>query len=122
MPFGLANSSSVYSRFVTLALSHLGSQDLNIYLDDVLLISDNSEEHLAHLDQVLEAHAQAGILVKSSKTFLFLSKVQYLGHELSIEGISSCLGTGQLSEIFIILLYFYTGLFQADSCHECSEE
>ncbi len=36
MPFGLANSPSVYSRFVALALSHLGTTDLNVYLDDVL--------------------------------------------------------------------------------------
>jgi len=119
MPFGLANAPSVYSRFVALALSHLGSQDINIYLDDVLLFSDNSEEHLARLDKVLEAHAQAGILVKPSKTFLFQSKVQYLGHELSIEDISMIdeyiqkivdwpmpttrKGTGQLSGILIIL-------------------
>jgi hypothetical protein len=88
MPFGLANAPSVYSRFVALALSHLGTTDLNVYLDDVLLYSDDLFVHAARLGEVLDAHAQAGILIKPSKTFLFQRNVHYLGHDLSATGIA----------------------------------
>ena len=83
MPFGLANAPSVYSRFVALALSHLGTTDLNVYLDNILLFSDDLFIHTARLDKVLEAHTLAGILIKPSKTFLFQKHVHYLGHYLS---------------------------------------
>ena len=40
------------------------------------------------LDEVLETHERAGILIKPSKTFLFQKHVHYLGHDLSAAGIS----------------------------------
>ena len=71
MPFVLENAPSVYSRFVALALSHLGTTDLNVYLDDVLLFSDNLFVHGARLDEVLEAHEHVGILIKQARLFCF---------------------------------------------------
>ena len=47
---------------MALALSHLGTTELNVYLDDVLLFSDDLFVHVDRLDQVLEAHGRAGIL------------------------------------------------------------
>ena len=67
---------------------NLGTTDLNIYLDDILLFSNDLFVHAARLDQVLEAHGCAGILIKPSKTFLFQKHVHYLGHDLSASGIS----------------------------------
>ena len=71
MPFGLANAPSVNSRYMALALSHLGTTDLNVYLKDVLLFSDNLFVHAARLDEVLEAHERAGILIKQARLFCF---------------------------------------------------
>ncbi len=88
MPFGLSNALSVFSRFVALALSHLGTRDLNVYLDDVVLFSDDLFDHATRLDQVLEAYGRAGILIKPSKIFLFQKHVHYLGNNLSAAGIS----------------------------------
>ena len=45
MPFVLTNAPSIYSRFVALALSHQGTTDLNVYLDDVLLFSNDLFVH-----------------------------------------------------------------------------
>ena len=73
---------------MALALSHLGTTNLNVYLDDMLLFSDNLFVHAARLDEVLEAHERAGILIKPSKTFTFQKHVHYLGHDLSAAGIS----------------------------------
>ena len=88
MPFGLCTAPAVYSRFIAIVLSPLGTKGLSIYLDDVLVFSDKPEEHLQRLVQVLEAHLEAGIKVKPAKTRLFQSSVQYLGHVLSEKGIA----------------------------------
>ena len=88
VPFGLQTAPAVYSRFIAAALNKLGTAGLNVYLDDVLLFSNKLWEHVEHLEKVLEAHAEAGIKLKPSKTSLFQSSVNYLGHLLSEDGIS----------------------------------
>ena len=88
MPFGISTAPAVYSRFIAAALNRLGTRGINVYLDDVLLYSMTLTEHLERMREVFEAHRTAGVKLKPSKTFLFQSKVAYLGHMLSSDGIS----------------------------------
>ena len=88
MPFGLSTAPAVYSRFIAIVLSPLGTRGLSVYLDDVLVYSNKPEEHLDRLVQVLEAHQAAGIKIKPAKTRLFQESTQYLGHVLSKDGIA----------------------------------
>ena len=88
LPFGLKQAPSIYSRFVAFAMQKIHRPDLANYLDDTLLGSLDGEEHLARLREVFQAHREAGLLLKPSKTFLFQTEVKFLGHILSEKGIS----------------------------------
>ena len=88
VPFGLMTAPACYSRFIAAALNKLGTRGINVYLDDVLLFSNKLMEHVDRLEEVLAAHEEAGIKLKPSKTSLFQSEVQYLGHLLSAKGIA----------------------------------
>ena len=87
MPFGAKNSGACYARFIGRCLEELGSPYLIAYLDDLLIFTKRLPAHLQTLRQVLQMHRDAGIKIKASKTKLFQSKITYLGHRVSKEGI-----------------------------------
>ena len=57
------------------------------YLDDILLHTSDAYTHINLLNLVFQAHRAAGIMLNASKTFLFRTKVEYLGHLISQDGI-----------------------------------
>ena len=87
MPFGLSNAGSVYSRMLDMALAHLPAEYWLSYLDDILVYSMDSWEHLEHLRKIVHAHTKAGIKIQPSKTKIFQSEVEYLGHKVSKQGV-----------------------------------
>ena len=65
----------------------LGVEGLLAYLDDLLLHTQDLDSHFKLLRLVLQAHRESGIKLNPEKTCLFRSKVEYLGYEVSKEGI-----------------------------------
>ena len=53
MPFGLRNAPATFQRAIDIELSGLRWQTCLIYLDDVIVFSKDTKEHVAHVDQVL---------------------------------------------------------------------
>ena len=88
MPFGLKTAVSVYSRFVAMAMAGVAPDKIGIYLDDMLIFTDDPYEHLKVLEEVFQKHREVGLKLKPSKTFLFQQEVEYLGHQLSAKGIA----------------------------------
>lgn len=87
MPFGLHNAPSTYCRLVQKALGHLPAEVCLPYLDDILIHSNNFQNHIDHLRKVLLAHRKAGLHIKPEKCQLFQSEVKYLGHLVTENGI-----------------------------------
>ena len=87
LPFGISTAPAIYSRFIAAALNSLGTKNVQCYLDDVLVFNDNLHDHIEQLRKVFEAHRKANIKLNPSKTKLFKERVEYLGHQLSKEGI-----------------------------------
>ena len=83
MPFGLSNPGSVYSRMLDLALAHLPVEYWLSYLDDILVYSMDTRDHLNHLKSIMEAHTEAGIKIQPKKTKIFQTETEYLGHKVS---------------------------------------
>ena len=83
MPFGLSNPGSVYSRMLDLALAHLPVEYWLSYLDDILVYSMDTWDHLKHLKSIMEAHTEAGIKIQPKKTKIFQTETEYLGHKVS---------------------------------------
>ena len=89
LPFGLANAPACYSRLVQTALDRLNEhpQFALGYIDDIIIFSSTPEEHLYHLRQVLELHANVGMKINLGKCKIFAEEVEYLGHVVSRKGI-----------------------------------
>ena len=58
------------------------------YLDDIIIFSKNEVEHLGNLEEVFCQLRQAGLKMKRSKYDFFKSEIHYLGHLISVDGIS----------------------------------
>ena len=72
--------------------SCLGELHLNwciIYLDNIIVFGRTSEEHLHRLKAVISKLRSAGLKLKPTKCDLFKQQINYLGHVVSKEGIST---------------------------------
>jgi len=59
-----------------------------VYLDDVLILSKNFEQHLTHLEMVFHKFRQANLRMNGMKCNFAVEQVKYLGHILSAEGMA----------------------------------
>ena len=68
MLFGLCNAPSAFQRLMNRVLCGLNPEEgpmfVAVYLDDVLIFSRTMEEHLVHVQLVLDRIIQAGIKLK----------------------------------------------------------
>lgn len=87
MPFGLTCAPSVFQRLMDLVLCGLTYEACMVYLDDIIVISNDFDTHIDRLKQVLGRIRQAGLKLKASKCCLFQEKVSFLGHVVSANGL-----------------------------------
>lgn len=62
-------------------------QFVRVYLDDILVISINTQEYLEHLQIVLERLKMADLTINVEKSKFFKTKIKYLGFMLSEKGL-----------------------------------
>ena len=89
MPFGATNAPATFQRLMHDCLGDLNMNWCIVYLDDIIIFSDTKEEHLKRLEAVFQKLAAAGLKLKSSKCHFFKEEINYLGHVVSGEGIST---------------------------------
>ena len=53
MPFGLTNAPAAFQRFMNDIFSDLLDVTVVVYLDDILIFSDDPSEHFVHIREVL---------------------------------------------------------------------
>ena len=87
MPFGLTNAPATFQRLMENCLGELHLSWCIIYLDDIIVFSDNPADHLQRLQGVFAKLDKAGLKLKPSKCEIFKSKITYLGHVVSSQGI-----------------------------------
>ena len=54
MPFGLTNAPAAFQRFVNSVFADMLDVCVVVYLDDILIYSDNMEDHKKHVQEVLQ--------------------------------------------------------------------
>ncbi|XP_047176536.1 uncharacterized mitochondrial protein AtMg00860-like [Vigna umbellata] len=59
-----------------------------VFIEDILIYSKTREEHVNHLQAVLEVLREKKLYVKLSKYEFWMKKVQFLGHVISADRIS----------------------------------
>lgn len=87
MPFGLCNAPATFQRLMEAILGDLAFDVLLVYLDDILLFSEDFDSHLKKLDLVLQRLREHGLKLKPRKCFLFKEEVKFLGHIVSAKGV-----------------------------------
>ena len=87
MPFGLCNAPATFERLMEIAMNGLQWNTCLIYLDDLIVFSNDAGTHASRIRAVLERVRAAGLKLKPRKCSLFQSQVTFLGHVISSEGV-----------------------------------
>jgi hypothetical protein len=79
MPFGLTNAPTSLQHFINDVLSPYLDIFVTAYLDDILIYSNNLDDHRKYVLTVLEALSEAGLHLKPKRCEFHQQEVKYLG-------------------------------------------
>jgi len=88
MPFGLTNAPTAFQRFMNDIFSDLLDVCVVIYLDDILIYSNNMSKYHWHVKKVLKRLCKTGLYAKAEKCKFHSESVEYLGYILSPSGLT----------------------------------
>ena len=88
MPFSLSNAGVSLCHLMEMCLGDQQYLTLLFYLNDICVFSSSINEMLNRVEMVLKHLQDFNLKIKPKKSFFFQSKVLFLGHTLSKEGIS----------------------------------
>jgi len=88
MPFRLTNALASFQRFMNDLFSDLLDVCIVVYLDDILIYSNDITQHREHVKEVLKKLQKAGLYVKAEKCEFHSDSVEYLGYVLSPFGLT----------------------------------
>jgi hypothetical protein len=88
MPFGLTNTPATFQHFMNDIFSNLLDVAVIVYLDDILIYSNNIEDHRKHVKEVLQRLRKHGLYGSAEKSSFHQDTVEYLGFILSPNGLT----------------------------------
>lgn len=86
-PMGLRNSPLTAQRLVNSLFQGLIGKGLFVYIDDLILVSQDLDSHFQKLSLVLKKFAESGLKLNLPKCKFFKSSIQFLGHVVDKDGI-----------------------------------
>ncbi|XP_048338343.1 uncharacterized protein LOC125424948 [Sphaerodactylus townsendi] len=87
MPFGLSGAPGAFMSLINEVLQDFLYKGVVVYLDDVLIYSQNLEEHEQLVRSVLQRLLDHSLYAKLSKCCFHQSSIDYLGYRISPEGL-----------------------------------
>ena len=91
MPFGFCNSPSIFMRYINKIFRSLLSQNkISIFLDDILIATESIEDNIDILQEVLALVKLNKLKLRLDKCCFLMTTINYLGYQVSAEGISPC--------------------------------
>ena len=88
MPFGLTNTSMAFQRFMNNIFSDILNVCVVIYLDDILIYSNNMSKHHQHVKGVLKHLYKTSLYTKTEKYKFHSELIEYLGYILFSPGLT----------------------------------
>ena len=89
MPFGLCNGPQSMSRLIDKTIPSRLREKVFIYLDDLLVCTNNFEEHLQTLKEVALFLKNAGLTINVVKSKFCQSEIKYLGYIIGQGGLKA---------------------------------
>jgi hypothetical protein len=86
MLFGLMNAPTSFQHFINNVLQPYLDVFITAYLDNILIYTDNLDEHCIHVQKVLPALSDANLYLKPKKYEFHWQEVKYLGFIISMDG------------------------------------
>ena len=87
MPFGIKSATSAFQRIMDKVLT--GTQGVLCYLDDILISAPSREILQSRIDEVKARLKANEVEINKEKSEYFKDKVEWLGYEISYEGIKA---------------------------------
>jgi len=87
MPFGLSNAPSAFQRFMNDIFSDVLDIFVVIYLDDILIYSDNIDDHKKHVKKVLKRLRENQLYTSPTKCVFHQDRIKFLGFVLGVDGL-----------------------------------
>jgi hypothetical protein len=87
LPFGLTNTTTIFMSLMNGVFPEYLDMFVEVFIDDILIYSWMKEEHDELLRLVPQCLRENKLYGKLSKCYFYQSKIHYLGHIISGEGI-----------------------------------
>ena len=87
LPFELINGPAVFQQYMNDLFLDSLNNFLTVYLDDILVYSENELEHQAHVKYVLKKLEEADLQADIKKSEFHVKCTKYLDFIVSTEGI-----------------------------------
>ena len=88
MSFGLVNAPATFEAMMNTILRDFLDHGAAVYLDAILIYSENKEEHIALVKKVLAQLEEYDLAVSSTKSIFHVKEVEFLGYMVAVDGVT----------------------------------
>lgn len=82
-PFGLKSQPAMFQRAIDVVLASVKWRHALVCIDEVIIFTKTSEEHLKHIDEVLRSLKKGGVTPKLKKCHFYSKIIYYVGHVIA---------------------------------------
>src|SRR5438034_11509809 len=85
MSFELTNTSAIFQELINHMLYNHLNEFVIAYLNNILIYSENEEDHKKHIKKILRRFQEKNLYLKSEKCKFHKQQVEYLEHIITTE-------------------------------------
>jgi hypothetical protein len=85
LPFGLSTASAIFQRVMNGIFKDV--EFVRVYMDDIIIFSQNDLEHRDHLEKTFSILKKAGLAVNMKKCHFFKTEINFLGVKIDQDGV-----------------------------------
>jgi len=88
MPFGLVNAPATFQTMMNKSLREFLDHGVVVYLDDILIYSENMDDHIKLVQKVLNRLEQHDLAVSLKQSVFHQDEVKFLGYIVKTSGVT----------------------------------